>query len=74
MTARTFDVVGAVIAFESGDLDNAETLDLFAHLIATGAAWTLQGSYGRQAAALIEGGLITPTGEITDLAKTALEA
>jgi len=53
-----YDHVGAIIAFESGELDEALTLELFQHLVDTGLAWSLQGSYGRMADALIQGGHI----------------
>jgi hypothetical protein len=42
--ARSHDVVG--------------TLETFAELIRTGEVWTLEGTYGRAATALIEGGYI----------------
>jgi hypothetical protein len=51
-------VIDQIIAYEDGELDEDETLDLFQTLVNTGAAWTLQGHYGRTAAALIEQGLI----------------
>lgn len=54
-----FDLVSSIIAFESGDLDDDEVVDLFQHLVDTDAAWSLQGSYGRTAAALIGAGLVT---------------
>lgn len=56
--------VGKIIAFESGELSNDETLELFGGLIASGMAWQLQGSYGRTAQALIDGGFISPEGEV----------
>lgn len=63
------DLVGSIIAYENGELSARKTLELFGHLIRTGAAWSLQGSYGRTAAAFIEEGLLDPeTGDITDLA------
>jgi hypothetical protein len=60
------DIVDLIIAFEQGDLEPEGILELFAELIATGTCWSLQGSYGRYAKRLIENGLITPDGEITD--------
>ncbi len=53
---REFDSVGQIMAFESGDLSESETIDLFQHLIDSGLAWQLQGSYGRTATALIKSG------------------
>ena len=47
--------------YESGELDEDEIITLFQHLINTGIAWHLQGSYGRKAHELIRAGLITPT-------------
>jgi hypothetical protein len=45
-----------LIAFENGELDFDEVVDLFQNLIDTGLAWTLQGFYGRTAAQLIDDG------------------
>lgn len=59
MKDKPYDVTGAIIAFEMGELDHDETVELFQHLVDTGMAWTLQGSYGRTAKALIEAGEIT---------------
>jgi hypothetical protein len=61
---RTYDHIGAIISYESGDLDNDGVLTLFSYLIRTGLAWSLQGSYGRMAARLIEGGIIARDGAI----------
>ena len=55
--------VDLIIRYESGDLDEEETCDLFAALVKTGLAWQLQGHYGRTAVALIEAGYVTPEGE-----------
>jgi hypothetical protein len=59
-TDRPFDVVGAMLAFEMGELDADETVELFQHLIDTGLAWSLQGHYGRAAQRLLDLGLCVP--------------
>jgi hypothetical protein len=57
---KPYDEVSAIMAFENGELDEEGTLELFQHLVDTGLAWRLQGSYGRAAASLLEQGLIQP--------------
>jgi hypothetical protein len=59
-----YDAVGAIMAYEQGDLSDHDSLVLFAHLVKTGLAWKLQGHYGRTAAALIEQGYISKSGEV----------
>ena len=59
-----YDLVGNIMAHEDGELDEAETLALFAHLVQSGLAWSLQGSYGRAAAALIDNGYLSRDGSI----------
>lgn len=62
---KKFDVTGAIIDYEEGALTRDETIELFQHLINTGLAWRLQGSYGRAARNLIEAGLCsTPSGKV----------
>lgn len=56
---RPYDIVGQIIAYESGELDDDATIELFQHLVNTGMAWSLQGSYGRAAAAMIDAGVVT---------------
>lgn len=54
----------SIISYENGSLADDKIIDLFAHLVRTAAAWSMQGSYGRQAARLIEHGYITADGEV----------
>ena len=51
--------IDKIIAYEQGELDRDETIELFQELIDSGLAWELQGSYGRMAKRLIELGLCT---------------
>ena len=46
-----------IMAFESGDLDEQQTIEFFQGLIDSGLVWQLQGSYGRTARNLIDAGL-----------------
>lgn len=52
-----YELVGAIVAYESGEMNEEAVIELFQHLIDTGMAWSLQGSYGRTATALINAGL-----------------
>ena len=57
-------IIGQILAYENGDLDDRSTLVLFGNLIATGRAWRLHSSYGRTAAGLIRQGLIDQDGTV----------
>jgi hypothetical protein len=59
-------MINEIIAYESGELNDTKTLELFSELVKNGQAWSLQGHYGRTATALIEGGFLTRAGEITN--------
>ena len=61
------DKVDMIIAYESGELDDNGTLELFSNLIKSGQAWSLQGHYGRTARAIIEAGYISKNGEILEI-------
>ena len=64
MKAKKIDLVGLIMAYESGELKAEKTLELFAELIRTGQAWSLQGHYGRTAGELIKQGYISAKGDI----------
>jgi len=58
------DFIGRIIAYETNELDDNGTLELFAELIKSGQCWSLQGHYGRTASAIIERGIISKEGVI----------
>lgn len=53
-----FDSVAFIMAFEEGELEHDEIVEGFQHLVDSGMAWQLQGSYGRAAQRLIDAGLV----------------
>jgi hypothetical protein len=53
-----------IIAYENGELDESEEIELFSMLIKNGMAWTLQGHYGRVAISYIEAGILDKEGNI----------
>ncbi len=52
-------LVNDIVAYELDELSEDEVIDLFQRLVDSGAAWKLQGHYGRTAAELINAGLVT---------------
>jgi hypothetical protein len=52
------ELTDSIIAYEQGELNDEETIELVQSLVDNGLAWTLQGRYGRTAVALIEAGLV----------------
>jgi hypothetical protein len=70
---RMKDIAIDLMSFEQGELNARETLELFATLIRSGMAWTLQGSYGRMANELMHMGYLTNQGDITEFADEMLE-
>ena len=64
--------IDLIIAYEEGELSDFETVNLFADLVRTGLAWSLQGHYGRVAHALIEAGYLDHEGNVS-LAALELE-
>ena len=61
--------IDKMMAYESGELSDADTITFFADLVKTKMAWSLQGHYGRIASAMIDAGFISLEGEITELAE-----
>lgn len=54
----TFDPLRQMIAWEEGQLDHEQTVQLFQHIVNTGIVWCLHGIYGRTAHDLIQGGWV----------------
>ena len=67
------DIVSSIMEYETGTLDDKGIIDLFAELVKTGQAWTLQGAYGRMAANLINAGYIDKKGNVVTYKQKTLE-
>ena len=58
MSKESTDIVGQIMAFEQGELDNDEVYSLFQFLLDSGMIYSLQGSYQRMAEDLLLAGVI----------------
>ena len=55
---RMQNLTERITAYEKGELDQDQTIQLFQELYDSGMVWNLQGHYGRLAFQLLEAGLI----------------
>ena len=53
------NIIDKIMAYESGEMEQDDMIEFFQELIDSGMAWSLQGHYGRTAAALIKEGYCT---------------
>ena len=58
------DLTDLIIDYENGDLNLKQEILLFAKLVETGKAWTLQGHYGRIAMEMIDLEFISKDGKV----------
>jgi hypothetical protein len=58
VSKASMDIVGKIMAFEQGELDNEEVYTLFQFLLDSGMIHSLQGSYQRMAEELLLAGMI----------------
>lgn len=63
-THDTEDLVGDIMRYEDGTMDETEAVAFFSRLMKAGMIPHLQGSYGRGAQALVEYGYLSPEGDI----------
>ena len=57
------NITEQLMKYEYNQLTVEEIIQLFQHLVNTGLAWQLQGSYGRTARAMIDSGIVSPASE-----------
>jgi len=58
------DIVSMIDAYENGDTTLEQEIFLYAELVRTGKAWTLQGHYGRVAMEMIDLEFISKDGRV----------
>ena len=58
------DIVSMIDAYENGDTNLEQEILLYAELVRTGKAWTLQGHYGRVAMEMIDLEFISKDGRV----------
>lgn len=56
----SYDACAVIEGFDGEDHDEEEVIEAFQFLIDNGDAWSLQGFYGRNAAAMINAGVCRP--------------
>ncbi len=50
--------IDKIMAYEGGEMDKEQVIEMFQEMVDDGSVWQLQGSYGRMAANLIDAGLV----------------
>jgi hypothetical protein len=58
MSKESTDIIGKIMAYEQGELDNEEVYALFQFLLDSGMIHSLQGSYQRMAEELLLAGKV----------------
>jgi hypothetical protein len=61
---RTKDLLDQMMDYESGELSDKETLEMFSVIVKDGLTYSLQGHYGRTVSALIQDGWLDNKGNI----------
>lgn len=58
------NIVDLIVAYEAGELNETQEVELFQQLVDTGLISSLQGSYGRQAYYFVQQGLVQIRSEV----------
>lgn len=66
-TTHGMDLVGKIMALESGEMSPDEAVKFFSELITSGTISGLQGSYQRTARQMVDGGYLGPKGNVLKL-------